>query len=88
MKEDLNLGKVLLKLHSEEEILKVFKELLTNTEFDNLQNRLKIAVELLNKTNYKDITRKTGASSATIAKLSNSIKDKDSVLKTVLQKLS
>ena len=78
-KEELNkklaaLSQTLLKLRNVEEINLFLEDLLTKSEQINIASRLKIAEMLNEGLPYSQIQRETGASSATIAKVSDNLK--------------
>lgn len=65
---------IILKLRTKEEISSFFKDLLSNSELEELLKRWEIAKMLGDKKSYAEIERLTGASSATIAKVKDSLK--------------
>lgn len=66
--------KSLLLLRNESEIANFLKDLMTMKELENFSRRLKAAQLLESGYAYNEIERQTGLSSATIAKVSESLK--------------
>ena len=60
----------LLSLKNEEECKKFLRDLLTEAELKEFINRWKVAQMLANKVAYEDISKATGMSSTTIARIS------------------
>lgn len=67
------LGKVLLKLRNEEEVILFLQDLLSPKEIEMLSLRLEILKLLSENKKYFEIERQTGASSATISKVSETL---------------
>lgn len=73
MKIDNNtkkLYKAILSLQNEEECKKFFRDLLTEPEIKEFANRWAVAQMLDEKMQWEKITKKTGMSSTTIARIS------------------
>lgn len=68
------LVQAILQLKTEEEIKAFLADILTKSEQETLLMRLKVAKMLNGGVAYKEIERSTGASSATIAKISEYLK--------------
>ena len=81
------LATAILKLRTEEEIISFLADLLTRQEFDQLLKRWSIARKLHTGETYQDIERKTGASSATISKVSEQLNYGSDILKLVFERL-
>ncbi|HUD44880.1 MAG TPA: YerC/YecD family TrpR-related protein [Patescibacteria group bacterium] len=64
------LYKAILSLKNEKETQKFFRDLLTEAEIKEFSNRWKVARMLDKKIDYTTITRETGMSSTTIARIS------------------
>lgn len=87
-KKDQDLfARSLLKVRNTEESSKFLEDLLTSAELKALTTRFKIARMLFAGDSYSDIERKTGASSATIAKVSEAIKYGNDGLRQVLERM-
>lgn len=68
------LAKSFLKVRNSQECKNYLKDLFSSKELENLTLRYRIARMLHNGDSYIDIERQTGASSATIARISESLK--------------
>jgi TrpR-related protein YerC/YecD len=91
--EDLNkrltaLSQTLLKLRNVEEINSFLQDLLTKSEQVSIAARLQIAEMLNEGLPYSQIQRETGASSATIAKVSDNLKYGKDGFKIAIDRLS
>jgi len=64
------LAQAILKLETEEEYKKFFRDLLTEAELKEFENRWKVAQMLDKKVPYEEITKETGMSSTTVARIS------------------
>lgn len=80
--------KALLKMRDTIEIDNLLSDLLTRSEAETLSLRFQIAILLSKKIPYKEIERATGASSATIAKVNESIKYGKNGLKLAIERLN
>jgi TrpR-related protein YerC/YecD len=63
------LVRVLTNLSSEEECYRLLEDLCTIKEVMDMAQRLEVAILLKNRTNYQEINRKTGVSTATISRV-------------------
>jgi len=81
------LAKSILKIRNKQEAVNYFKDLFSNKELETLILRLRIAKMLYEGTSYVEIERETGASSATIAKISEAIKYGHEGLSTILERM-
>ena len=81
------LSKTLLKLRSVEEIKAFLEDLLTKSEQLSIAARLQIAEMLNSGIPYSQIQRETGASSATVAKVSDNLKYGKDGFKVALERL-
>lgn len=70
MKDIQSLYKAILALESEKEAEKFFGDLLTEVEIREFSNRWKVARMLDEKVQYEIISKETGMSSTTIARIS------------------
>ena len=82
------LSKTLLKLRNVDEIKVFLQDLLTRGEQQFIAQRLKIADMLNEGIPYSQIQRETGASSATVAKVSDNLKYGKDGFKLALDRLS
>jgi len=82
------LSKTLLKLRTVEEIKLFLQDLLTRGEQEFIAQRLNIADMLNEGIPYSQIQRETGASSATVAKVSDNLKYGKDGFKLALDRLS
>lgn len=69
-----DVARAFVSLENEDEIKAFLADILTQTEQETLKMRLKVARMLDNGSPYKQIEKETGASSATIAKISEYLK--------------
>lgn len=81
------LVEALSKLKNDDEIRAFLSDILTRSEQTTLIMRLKVATLLDKGSPYKQIERETGASSATIAKISEYLKYGYDGYKTVIERL-
>lgn len=75
-------------LNTEDEIKSLLADMLTRSEQKTLLMRLEVAKMLDSGTAYKEIEKTTGASSATIAKISEYLKYGYDGYRTVLDRLN
>ena len=64
-----NFFEAVLKLGSLEEAHKFFEDICTIKELESLSQRLEVAAMLKSGKNYQEVTRATGASTATISRV-------------------
>ncbi len=81
------LATLFLKARSKNEIIRLLQDLFSNKELENLSLRAEIAFRLQKKESYEQIERETGASSATIAKVSEALKYGKEGLATSLSRI-
>ncbi len=81
------LAQAFLKLRNVEEIKLFLKDLLSNTEQESIGMRIGIVQMLEQGLPYTQIQRETGASSATIAKVSENFKYGNDGYKLILERL-
>lgn len=81
------LAQALLKLRNPDEIKIFLKDLLSNAEQESIAARVNIAMMLDQGTPYTQIERETGASSATIAKVSENLKYGNDGYKLIIERL-
>ena len=82
----LNLAKAFLSLTDVDECLAFFGDLLTVREIEDLSSRLEVARMLAAGVNYVDIAAATGASTATISRVSKCLSGERGGYKTVLDR--
>ena len=63
-----------LKLETKEECAKFFDDLCTMQELEAISQRLEVAMLLKDGKQYREITEKTGASTATISRVSKCLR--------------
>lgn len=61
--------KAILKLKSVEDCRKFFEDVCTIKEMQDVTQRLEVASLLMQGNNYQDVSKKTGASTATISRV-------------------
>jgi TrpR-related protein YerC/YecD len=81
------LSQALLKLRNADEIRIFLKDLLSNSELDTITQRFDIAMRQEQGLPYTEIERETGASSATIAKVSENLKYGNDGYKLIIDRL-
>lgn len=67
------LMQAVLQLHSTEEAYRFFEDLCTITELKSMAQRIEVAALLRQKETYQEIARKTGASTATVSRVSRAL---------------
>ncbi len=67
------LARAFLSLKDEEECYRLFEDLFTIREVQDLSSRMEIAVMLNDKVTYGEIVEKTGASTATIGRVNRAL---------------
>ena len=67
------LAKALLTLETEEDCYRLFEDLFTIREVQDLSSRMEIALMLRDKVTYNEIVEKTGASTATIGRVNRAL---------------
>ena len=67
------LVKALLSLENEEDCYRLFEDLFTIREIQDLSSRQEIAVILRDKVTYNEIVERTGASTATIGRVNRAL---------------
>ena len=85
--ENERLAKAFLALSDVEECMAFFGDLFTVKEIEELSSRLEVARLLKLGVNYNEIAAKTGASTATISRVSKCLTGKSGGYRTVLSKL-
>ncbi len=82
-----NLMKAILSLETEEECWSFFEDLCTVSELKSMSQRLDVAMKLRQGDVYTDIADKTGASTATISRVSRALSYGANGYNTVLERL-
>ena len=82
-----NLMKALLVLETPEEAMEFFDDLCTVSELKSMSQRLEVAIMLRRGEVYTDIAAKTGASTATISRVSRCIGYGSGGYNTVISRL-
>lgn len=82
-----NLFEAILKLENIEECYKFFEDLCTVTEIKSLAQRLQVAKLLKEKKTYGEIESETGASTATISRISRALNYGSDGYNIILKKL-
>lgn len=67
------LAKAFLSLKNEEDCYRLFEDLFTIREVQDLSSRMEIALMLNDKVTYNEIVEKTGASTATIGRVNRAL---------------
>lgn len=67
------LARAFLSLESEEDCYRLFEDLFTIREVQDLGSRMEIAMMLRDKVTYNEIVEKTGASTATIGRVNRAL---------------
>ena len=67
------LAQAFLSLESEEDCYRLFEDLFTIREVQDLSSRMEIAFMLRDKVTYNEIVDKTGASTATIGRVNRAL---------------
>lgn len=67
------LARAFLSLETEEDCYRLFEDLFTIREVQDLSSRMEIALMLRDKVTYNEIVEKTGASTATIGRVNRAL---------------
>jgi len=67
------LAQAFLSLQSEEDCYRLFEDLFTIREVQDLSSRMEIAMMLRDRVTYNEIVEKTGASTATIGRVNRAL---------------
>ena len=67
------LAKAFLALETEEDCYRLFEDLFTIREVQDLSSRMEIAMMLKDRVTYNEIVEKTGASTATIGRVNRAL---------------
>ena len=86
-KEALKLYKAILSLETEEECAAFFDDICTIQELEALSQRFQVACELKAGKSYIDINKSTGASTATICRVSKCLNYGDGGYKTAIDRI-
>ena len=85
--EALKLYKAILSLQNEEECAAFFDDICTIQELEALSQRFQVACELQAGKSYIDINKSTGASTATICRVSKCLNYGDGGYKTAIDRI-
>ncbi len=81
------LARAFLSLESEEDCYRLFEDLFTIREVQDLASRMEIALMLRDKITYNEIVEKTGASTATIGRVNRALNYGAGGYERVIEKL-
>ena len=81
------LARAFLALESMEDCYRLFKDLFTIREVQDLSSRMEIAMMLRDKITYNEIVEKTGASTATIGRVNRALNYGAGGYERVIEKL-
>ena len=82
-----NLARAILSLESEEDCYRLFEDLFTIREIQDLSQRLEVARLLQDQATYTEIVEKTGVSTATIGRVNRALNYGAGGYPLVLQKM-
>ena len=82
------LMKAILKLETVEDAYRFFEDICTIAEVRSMAQRLEVAVLLREHVTYQEIARQTGASSATISRVSRALNYGSGGYEMILERLS
>ena len=82
------LAQAFLSLETQEDCYRLFEDLFTIREIQDLTQRLEVAQLLQNKTTYTDIVERTGVSTATIGRVNRALNYGAGGYQRVLEKLN
>ena len=77
----------ILSLKTIDECAAFFEDICTIQELQSLQQRLEVAIALSQDNSYVDVNKSTGASTATICRVSKALNYGDGGYKTVIERL-
>ena len=83
-----DLAKALLSLEDEAECIAFLTDLCTIREMNDMAQRLEVALLLKAGKNYQEISKATGASTATISRVSRALSHGSGGYRSILQKLN
>lgn len=82
------LAQAFLSLENEEDCYRLFEDLFTIREVQDLSQRLEVAMMLSSKATYTEIVEKTGVSTATIGRVNRALNYGAGGYQRVLERLS
>lgn len=82
-----NLYRAILSLESEEECKVFFEDICTVKELQDISQRLKVAQMLKDGSSYQEVSRETGASTATISRVNKCLVYGNGGYNTVISRL-
>ena len=77
----------ILKLNTMEECAAFFEDICTIQEIEAISQRLDVAIELCKGKSYTEANKSTGASTATICRVSKALNSGDGGYRTVIERL-
>ncbi len=77
----------ILAIKTSDEAMRFLRDLMTEKEITEFSKRLEAAEMLTDKISYSKIERKTGLSSATVARVAKWLKGKEGGYKTIINRL-
>ena len=83
-----NLYRAILSLENEEECRSFFEDICTVKELQDVSQRLKVAQMLKDGSSYQEVSRETGASTATISRVNKCLVYGNGGYNTVIARLS
>ena len=83
-----NLARAILSLRSEEDCYRLFEDLFTIREIQDLGQRLEVARLLQSQSTYTEIVEKTGVSTATIGRVNRALNYGAGGYQLVLEKMA
>jgi TrpR-related protein YerC/YecD len=81
------LVKALLKLETEEECYAFLEDVCTIKELQDMAQRFEVALKLSDGFNYNQVSKETGASSATISRVNKCLMYGNNGYKTVIERI-
>ena len=83
-----DLCRAILSLKTKEECRAFLEDICTTKEIQDISQRLEVAQLLIRRVNYTTISKQTGASTATISRVSKCCEDGAGGYKTVIDRLN
>ena len=85
--DNRNLFEAILSLGSVDECAAFFEDICTIKELQDISQRLEVALMLKNGSNYQEVSKKTGASTATICRVNKCLLYGGGGYKSILDKI-
>lgn len=83
-----DLIRAILAIEDRDQCYRFLRDLTSSTEISAFADRLRVATMLYHGQSYREITKKTGVSSATIAKIAKSMNDGSGGLLAIVKKIN